>query len=110
MGPQVLTACSMLSVPRSPTMQFCTICAIYFYYRSVYHFEAWHAVRYAEQPGAERSAQGDAVDRQAARVSRRLLGPRFRAFWWVFMFVAGPNKWTFNWVRNTLARAGIFVL
>lgn len=100
----MLTACSLLAVPRSPTMQLCTICAIYAYYRCVYHFEAWHAARYPERKRedeeAAASGRSAVARREADRVTRRVFGPRFRALWWVVMFIGGPNKWMTNWIAS----------
>ena len=108
---QVLAACSILSVPRSPTMQLCTVLAIYCYYRCVYHYEAWHEGRYPEQPTEPQEGKplSERLARQEAeRIVRRLLGPRAKAIICVLAFLGGPTKWLYNWLSNTLMHYGFF--
>jgi hypothetical protein len=115
---EALTACSLLDVPRSPAMQLCAICAIYCYYRCLYHFEAWYMNRYPEKAASseEEGEEGPAGRRSALarqevdRITRRLIGPRVRALVWVVMLIGGPNKWLYNWTRSTLAQHGIFLV
>ena len=97
---QVLTAWTMLSVPRSPTMQLCAVLAIFCFYRCSYHFEAWRAGSFRRPPDKD-----ETPSRRSARIAvqRMLYRPRGTAMWNVFVFVGGFGKlleqlaWIIGW-------------
>lgn len=96
---QVLAACSLLSVPRSPTMQLCTLLAIFCFYRCIYHFEAWHASYFRDPPGENETPRQRHV---RLAVQRMLYQPRGRALWSVFVlvFMSGLPKLLRSWIFN----------